>query len=46
MARLGTKEVDSGNAQRLRLEIQDEIAGLQDTIDAMDEVQAQTMRLG
>ncbi len=46
MARLGAKEVDSGRAQRLRLEIQDEISGLQDTIDAMDEVQAQTMSMG
>lgn len=46
MARLGAKEVDSGRAQRLRLEIQDEISGLQDTMEAMDEVQAQTMRLG
>jgi hypothetical protein len=43
MARLGAKEVDSGRAQRLRLEIQDEIAGLQDTIDAMDDVQSQVM---
>lgn len=41
MARLGAKEVDSGRAQRLRLEIKDEISGLQDTIEAMDEVQAQ-----
>jgi hypothetical protein len=45
MARLGTAEVDSGRAQRLRLEIQDEVAGLQDTIEAMDEVQAQHLRL-
>lgn len=45
MARLGAKEVDSGRAQRLRLEIQDEISGLQDTIEAMDEVQAQSLRL-
>jgi hypothetical protein len=45
MARLGAKEVDSGRAQRLRLEIQDEIGGLQDTIEAMDEVQAQSLRL-
>ena len=43
---LGTKEVDSGRAQRLRLEIQDEVAGLQDTIEAMDEVQAQQLQLG
>lgn len=46
MARLGAKEVDSARAQRLRLEIQDEVAGLQDTIEAMDEVQSQTLRLG
>ncbi len=45
MARLGAKEVDSSRAQRLRLEIQDEVAGLQDTIEAMDEVQAQALRL-
>lgn len=45
MSLLGTKEVDSSRAQRLRLEIQDEVAGLQDTIEAMDEVQAQSLRL-
>lgn len=45
MARLGTNEVDSSRAQRLRLEIQEEVASLQDTIDAMDEVQAQQLRL-
>ncbi|GAB4321537.1 MAG: hypothetical protein Kow00117_10720 [Phototrophicales bacterium] len=45
MSRLGTKEVDSGRAQRLRLEIQDEINSLQDTIEAMDDVQAQSLRL-
>lgn len=45
MARLGTNEVDSGRAQRLRLEIQDEVSSLQDTIDAMDEVQAQQLRI-
>lgn len=45
MTRLGAKEVDSGRAQRLRLEIQDEVAQLQDTIDAMDEVQQQSLRL-
>lgn len=45
MARLNTNEVDSGRAQRLRLEIQDEVAGLQDTIDAMDEVQTQQLKL-
>lgn len=46
MARLGTREVDSGRAQRLRLEIQDEISSLQDTIEAMDEVQSQVAFLG
>ncbi len=45
MSLLGTKEVDSSRAQRLRLEIQDEVAGLQDTIEAMDEVQAQHLEL-
>lgn len=45
MSLLGTKEVDSARAQRLRLEIQDEVASLQDTIDAMDEVQMQSLRL-
>lgn len=46
MALLGAKEVDSGRAQRLRLDIHDEITGLQDTIDAMEEVQSQTMMMG
>lgn len=45
MSLLGTKDVDSGRAQRLRLEIQDEVAGLQDTLDAMDEVQGQKLYL-
>ncbi len=45
MSLLGTKEVDSARAQRLRLEIQDEVAGLQDTLDAMDEVQSQRLTL-
>jgi hypothetical protein len=45
MSLLGTKEVDSGRAQRLRLEIQDEVASLQDTISAMDEVQSQRLQL-
>lgn len=45
MSLLGSKEVDSSRAQRLRLEIQDEVASLQDTIEAMDEVQMQTRRL-
>lgn len=45
MARLGSKEVDSARAQRMRLEIQDEVSSLQDTIEAMDEVQAQSLKL-
>jgi hypothetical protein len=45
MARLGTRSVDNASAQRLRLEIQDEVSGLQDTIEAMDEVHAQSLRL-
>lgn len=45
MSNLGTKEVDSARAQRLRLEIQDQVAGLQDTIEAMDEVQSMSLRL-
>jgi hypothetical protein len=45
MSLMGTKEVDSSRAQRLRLEIQDEVSGLQDTIEAMDEVQAQALSL-
>lgn len=45
MSLLGTKEVDSARAQRLRLEIQDEVTGLQDTIEAMDEVQSQRLIL-
>lgn len=45
MSLLGTKEVDSARAQRLRLEIQDEVSSLQDTIEAMDEVHQQSLRL-
>lgn len=45
MSLLGTKEVDSARAQRLRLEIRDEVSSLQDTIDAMTEVQGQRLRL-
>ncbi len=45
MSVLGTREVDSSRAQRLRLEIRDEVDSLQDTIHAMDEVQAQSLRL-
>jgi len=45
MSLLGTKEVDSGRAQRLGSEIKDEISNLQDTIEAMDEVQTSQRRL-
>jgi hypothetical protein len=45
MSALGTKEVDSARAQRLRNDIKDEVNGLQDTIAALDEVQAQRLRL-
>ncbi|NWF70375.1 MAG: hypothetical protein HXY40_14910 [Chloroflexi bacterium] len=45
MSLLGSKEVDSARAQRLRLEIQDEVASLQDTIEAMNEVQSQRLRM-
>jgi hypothetical protein len=45
MSLLGAKEVDSAKAQRLRLEIQDEVASLQDTIDAMTEVQSQRLQM-
>lgn len=46
MSRLGTSEVDSGKMQRMRLEIQEEVHSLQDTIHAMEEVQQQAMHLG
>jgi hypothetical protein len=45
MSLLGTKEVDSARAQRLRGDIKDEVASLQDTIEALDEVQAQRLML-
>jgi hypothetical protein len=45
MSLLGTKEVDSSRAQRLREEIKDEVASLQDTIEALGEVQAQRLQL-
>lgn len=45
MSRLGTKDVDNSRAQRLRLEIRDEVSSLQDTIDAMNEVNQQRLRL-
>lgn len=46
MSRLDTSEVDSGRMQRMRLEIQEEVNSLQDTIHAMEEVQQQALRLG
>ncbi len=46
MSLLGTKGgVDGSKQQRLRLEIQDEVNNLQDTIDAMEEVHMQSLRL-
>ena len=45
MSLLGTKEADSAKGQRLSIEVKDEIDKLQDTIDAMDEVQMQSLRL-
>jgi len=45
IALLGTKDVDSARAQRLRLEIRDEVSSLQDTITALDEVQGQRLTL-
>jgi hypothetical protein len=45
MSLLGTKEVDSSRAQRLREDIRDEVSSLQDTITALDEVQAQRLQL-
>jgi hypothetical protein len=47
MSLIGTKAggTDSSRAQRVRLEIRDEINSLQDTIDAMDEVHQQSQSL-
>ena len=45
MSLLGTKETGSTRGQRLSIEIKDEIDKLQDTIDAMDEVQFYSQRL-
>jgi hypothetical protein len=45
MSLMGTKEIDSASAQRMRLEIHDEVSSLQDTIAAMDEVQSQRLSL-
>lgn len=44
MSLLGTKDTDSAKGQRLSIEVKDEIDKLQDTIDAMDEVQNQSLR--
>ena len=46
MSLLGTKDTGSTRGQRLSVEIKDEIDKLQDTIDAMDEVQFYSQRLG
>jgi hypothetical protein len=47
MSLIGTKTggAEGSRGQRLRLEIRDEINSLQDTIDAMDEVQQQSLML-
>ena len=45
MSLLGTKDTGSTRGQRLSIEIKDEIDKLQDTIDAMDEVQFHSERL-
>lgn len=44
MSLLGTKETDSAKGVRLSVEVKDEIDKLQDTIDAMDEVQMMSRR--
>lgn len=43
MSLLGTRGSDSAKGQRLSIEVKDEIDKLQDTIDAMDEVQMQSL---
>ena len=45
MSLLGTKDTDSAKGQRLSVEVKDEIDKLQDTIDAMDEIQIHNLRL-
>jgi hypothetical protein len=45
MSLMGTKEVDSSSKQRLIGEMKDEINQLQDTLEAMDEVQMQSLQL-
>jgi len=44
MSLLGTKDTDSAKGQRLSVEVKDEIDKLQDTIDAMEEVQSMSRR--
>lgn len=45
MSLLGAKETDSAKGTRLTVEVKDEIDKLQDIIEAMDEVQMQSLRL-
>ncbi len=45
MTLLGTRRLDNSAAQQLRQEIRDETGALQDTIEALDEVQARSARL-
>lgn len=45
MALLGTRKADSSGARQMRQEIREEVSQLQDTIEAMDEVQAGQLRL-
>ena len=40
MLLVGAKDVDSGRVKRLREEVADEVQGLQDVLDSMDEVYA------
>lgn len=44
MSLLGTKDTDSAKGVRLSVEVKDEIDKLQDTIDAMEEVQSMSRR--
>ncbi len=46
MTLLGTRKVDSSSARQLRQDIREEVSELQDTIEALDEVQAERSRLG
>ncbi len=41
MKNIGSKSLDSGSSKRLQNEIHDMVMGLQDTIQAIDEIQAQ-----